>query len=101
MPRWTAFSGCLLCFSIPASAAQEALRPETLLLERVKSRMADNLRRLPAYTCSQTIEQPGIAGETAAVGDGAFALDCGIQDTGKTPVSTVFLPHWNFLGPAV
>src|SRR5207247_2136627 len=53
--RWTpALAGLLLCF---ACRAQEAVAPQTLTLERVKAKMADNLRRLPNYTCSQTIER--------------------------------------------
>ena len=39
-----------------ACGAQE-LSPESVLLARIKVRMAENLRRLPNYTCLQTIER--------------------------------------------
>ena len=56
--RWTpAFTGLLLCCAISTSRAQEAVAPEALILERIKARMADNLRRLPNHTCEQTIER--------------------------------------------
>src|SRR5436190_870459 len=51
-----AFAGFLLCLSA-ASGAQEELAPETLLIERIKAKMADKLRRLPSYTCTETIER--------------------------------------------
>src|SRR6266576_3525198 len=51
-----ALAGFLLCLST-ASGAQEELAPESRLLERIKAKMADNLRRLPNYTCTETIER--------------------------------------------
>ncbi len=46
---------CLLWFAV-ICAAQE-LSPESLMLARIKVRMAENLKRLPNYTCLQTIER--------------------------------------------
>jgi Arc/MetJ family transcription regulator len=37
--------------------AQQELAPEVLLLAHIKVKMADNLARLPNYTCTQTIER--------------------------------------------
>src|SRR5258706_15720440 len=48
-------AGFLLCFSA-ASGAQEELTP-TPLTERIKAKMADNLRGLPDYICTQTVER--------------------------------------------
>jgi hypothetical protein len=50
MVRWLA----LLAAGV--AAAQE-VAPETLLLSRIRLRMEENLRRLPNYTCLQTIER--------------------------------------------
>src|SRR5215469_12007656 len=52
----SAFASLLLCWLIAPSAADD-LPPETLLLARIKAKAADNLRRLPNYTCTQTIER--------------------------------------------
>src|SRR5262245_46878599 len=38
-------------------AAQENISPEALLLSRIKVRAAENLTRLPNYTCLETIER--------------------------------------------
>jgi hypothetical protein len=55
--RWApAFAGLLLCFPISPSGAQE-LAPETLLLARIRAKAGENLKRLPNYTCTQTIER--------------------------------------------
>src|ERR1700730_18633788 len=55
--RWApAFAGLLWCFPVSPSIAQE-LPPEILLLARIKTRAAENLERLPNYTCTQTIER--------------------------------------------
>ena len=37
--------------------AQNDLPPDLLLLARIKTKMAENLERLPNYTCTQTIER--------------------------------------------
>src|SRR5712692_11400472 len=50
MRLWLAAAAALLC------QAQE-LPPELLLLAKIKVKMADNLERLPNYTCAQTIER--------------------------------------------
>jgi hypothetical protein len=55
--RWLpASTALLLCFPISPSGGQE-LPPETLLLARIKVKAAENLQRLPNYTCTQTIER--------------------------------------------
>ena len=55
--RWApAFAGLLWCLPISPSIAQP-LAPELLLLARIKAKAAGNLRRLPNYTCTQTIER--------------------------------------------
>ena len=55
--RWApAVAGLLLCFPASPSTAQE-LPPEILLLARIKAKAAENLQRLPNYTCTQTIER--------------------------------------------
>jgi hypothetical protein len=68
--RWTlASAGLLLCFPISPSSAQDftlarqALPPDILLLARIKSKAAENLQRLPNYTCTQTIERSRRAGK--------------------------------------
>jgi hypothetical protein len=62
--RWTpAFAGLLLCF---ACRAQETVAPETLMLERIKAKAAENLQRLPNYTCTETIERSRCAKIRAA-----------------------------------
>ena len=38
------------------AAPQKELPPEILLLAGVKQRMAENLSRVPNYTCLETIE---------------------------------------------
>lgn len=40
-----------------ASMAPAQVDPDVLLLARVKARMAENLARLPNYTCTETIER--------------------------------------------
>ena len=51
MQVWLAGLAALLC------QAQDALPPELLLLAKIKVKMAENLERLPNYTCAQTIER--------------------------------------------
>jgi len=62
--RWTlAFAGLWLSFPTSPSTAQDLaparhpLSPDVLLLARIKAKAADNLKRLPNYTCTQTIER--------------------------------------------
>ncbi|MCZ2148757.1 MAG: hypothetical protein LC126_13390 [Bryobacterales bacterium] len=50
---WLAF----LLSSLPPLCAQAKLSGETLLLARIRARAAENLRRLPNYTCLETIER--------------------------------------------
>lgn len=52
--RWAIFA-----FLLPAQFAmpQSGLAPEALLLAKVKLRAAENLERLPNYTCLETIER--------------------------------------------
>ena len=52
----------VLCISVSPSIAQE-LAPEILLLARIKARAAENLQRLPNYTCTQTIERSRRSGK--------------------------------------
>src|ERR1700694_2080018 len=60
---WTKVAaGFLLCISVSPSIAQE-LAPEILLLARIKVRAAENLQRLPNYTCTQTIERSHRSGK--------------------------------------
>src|SRR5437764_679954 len=47
----------LLCLVLPACQAEQDLSPELLLLAKIKVKMAENLGRLPNYTCQQTIER--------------------------------------------
>src|ERR1700676_3351562 len=55
--RRPAFAGLLLCLHIAPSHAQLELAPEILLLDHIKARMAENLRRLPNYTCTEVIDR--------------------------------------------
>src|SRR5260370_29219607 len=41
----------------PIGLARQPLAPEILLLSRIKVRAAENLQRLPNYTCTETIER--------------------------------------------
>src|SRR5438045_2730322 len=41
----------------PAILSPDQGSPERLLLAQIKAKMADNLARLPNYTCLQTIER--------------------------------------------
>lgn len=51
-------AGLVLCLSLSAAGAQDKeLPPEILLLARIKARAAENLQRLPNYTCTETIER--------------------------------------------
>ncbi|MCC6340848.1 MAG: hypothetical protein IT166_01540 [Bryobacterales bacterium] len=50
---WLAF----LLSSLPPLCAQAKLPDETVLLARIRARAAENLRRLPNYTCLETIER--------------------------------------------
>jgi hypothetical protein len=54
MVRLAAGLGALLA---AAAAAPAQVEPSVLLLARVKARMVENLRRLPNYTCTETIER--------------------------------------------
>ena len=53
----SAFAGLLPCLFGAVSSAQTALPPEILLLARIKTKAAENLQRLPNYTCTETIER--------------------------------------------
>ncbi len=65
--RWApAAAGLWLCLPICLSSAQslgsenaalQALSPDVLLLARIKAKAAENLQRLPNYTCTQTNER--------------------------------------------
>jgi hypothetical protein len=46
---------CLVVFLAVLAQAQQGPTPEVSLLGKIKSRVAENLRRLPNYTCTQTI----------------------------------------------
>ena len=46
----------MLCFPTAPGRAQEAV-PEFLILDGIKTKMRENLRRLPNYTCTQIIER--------------------------------------------
>jgi hypothetical protein len=48
---------CGLLVSLIAAAGPDELTRDQLLLARVLQRMSDNLKRLPDYTCLQTIER--------------------------------------------
>ena len=51
-------SSLLMFLFVVSSPAQETrLSPELALLARVRQRMAENLDRLPNYTCQETIER--------------------------------------------
>ncbi len=50
--RW-----CLLLGPLLACQAQQELPADVLLLAKIKVQMAENLKRLPNYTCGQTIER--------------------------------------------
>src|SRR5947209_8998393 len=50
--RWLLF-----CLVLQESQAQQDLPPDLLLLAKIKIKMAENLDRLPNYTCQQTIER--------------------------------------------
>ena len=47
----------LLFLALQACEAQQELPPDLLLLAKIKVKMAENLDRLPNYTCEQTIER--------------------------------------------
>ena len=47
----------LLCLRPDPSPAQVELAPEILILDHIKARMAENLRRLPDYTCTEIIDR--------------------------------------------
>jgi hypothetical protein len=48
---------CAGLFLILACQAQQELPPETLLLAKIKAKVAENLSRLPNYTCTETIQR--------------------------------------------
>jgi hypothetical protein len=52
--HWASVAAALLLIS-PSSA--QPLAPEIILLGRIKAKAAENLQRLPNYTCTQTIER--------------------------------------------
>ncbi|MBI4874476.1 MAG: hypothetical protein HY822_07575 [Acidobacteria bacterium] len=54
MGRWAVF---VVVVAAAAGRAQNEVEPAVLTLARVKRRMAENLARLPNYTCLQTIER--------------------------------------------
>ena len=47
----------LLCVDAAPSRAQVEFAPEILILDHIKARMAENLRRLPDYTCTEVIDR--------------------------------------------
>src|SRR5450756_2396414 len=46
-----------ICLAVQACLAQQDLPPDVLLLAKIKVKMAENLNRLPNYTCKQTVER--------------------------------------------
>lgn len=52
----------LLCFALAGFAQQAEVAREWLVLSRIKEKMAQNLARLPNYTCLETIERSETAG---------------------------------------
>jgi hypothetical protein len=50
--RWLPFY-----FALQVCQAQQGLPPDLLLLAKIKVKMAENLDRLPNYTCEQTVER--------------------------------------------
>ncbi len=46
-----------ICLAVQACLAQQDLPPDVLLLAKIKVKMAENLNRLPNYTCEQTVER--------------------------------------------
>jgi len=48
---------CVWLVAAAAALAADDLAPETLLLARIKTKTGENLRRLPNYTCLQTVER--------------------------------------------
>ena len=48
---------CGLALCAASWPASQELSPETLLLARIKVHMEENLKRLPNYTCLQTVER--------------------------------------------
>ena len=50
--RWV-----FLFAALQACHAQQQLSPELMAITRIKLKVADNLKRLPNYTCEQTIER--------------------------------------------
>jgi len=53
----TANAWLLFCFGLQACQAQPELSPDLLLLSKIKIQIAQNLIRLPDYTCQQTTER--------------------------------------------
>ncbi len=49
MRLWLAFLAVLL------AQAQQGPTPDVSLLSRIRTKVAENLKRLPNYTCTQTI----------------------------------------------
>lgn len=47
----------LFLIALEACRAQQELAPELMLITKIKLKVADNLNRLPNYTCEQTIER--------------------------------------------
>lgn len=47
----------LFCLALRLAQAQQDLPPDVLLLAKIKVKMAENLNRLPNYTCEQTVER--------------------------------------------
>lgn len=50
-------AGLASCFAVSVFALQAEMPREWLLLSRIKRNMAENLQRLPNYTCLETIER--------------------------------------------
>src|SRR5271170_1494219 len=51
MRRWLAGFAVLMC------QAQQELPPDLALLAKIKVKVSQNLKQLPNYTCSETIER--------------------------------------------
>jgi hypothetical protein len=47
----------IACFAFVVAEAQQANLPQTFLIDQVKARADENLRRLPNYTCTEIIQR--------------------------------------------
>jgi hypothetical protein len=48
---------CAVVFLALACQAQQEPPPETLQLAKIKAKVAENLSRLPNFTCTETIQR--------------------------------------------